>query len=62
MRQILGRVQCLPNRFSASLTSATLHASLCEYEYAGGGPSVPARASKLCLPPLREAHCQSFMK
>lgn len=62
MRQILGGVQCLPNRFSASLTSATLHASLGGYEYAGRDPSVPARASKPCVPPLREARCQSFMK
>ena len=62
MRQILGGVQCLPNRFSASLTSATLHASLRGYEYAGGDRLAPARASKPCVPPLREARCQSFMK
>lgn len=62
MRQILGRVQYLANQFNALLTSATLHASLRGYEFAGGDPSVPARASKPCVPPLREARCQSFMK
>jgi len=29
---------------------------------AGGDPSVPARASQPCVPPLREARYQSFMK
>ena len=62
LHEILGRVQCLPNQFNALLTSATLHASLRGYEYAGGDPLVPARASKPCVPPLREARCQSFMK
>ena len=41
LHEILGRVQCLPNRFSASLTSATLHASLRGYEYAGRDPLSP---------------------
>ena len=38
LHEILGRVQCLSNRFNALLTSATLHASLSGYEYAGGDP------------------------
>jgi len=29
---------------------------------AGGDPLVPARACKPCVPPLREARSQSFMK
>lgn len=29
---------------------------------AGGDPLVPARARKPCVPPLREARSQSFMK
>ncbi len=33
-----------------------------EYENAGGDPSVPARACKPCVPLLREARSQSFMK
>ena len=33
-----------------------------EYENAGGDPSVPARALQPCVPPLREARYQSFMK
>ena len=33
-----------------------------EYENAGGDPLVPARASKPCVPPLREGRYQSFMK
>lgn len=33
-----------------------------EYENAGGDPSVPARTCKPCVPPLREARYQSFMK
>ena len=33
-----------------------------EYENAGGDPLVPARACKPCVPPLREARSQSFMK
>ena len=31
-------------------------------ETRAGTPSVPARASQLCFPPLREARSQSFMK
>lgn len=46
LHEILGRVQCLSNRFNALLTSATLHASLRGYEYAGGDPlSLPAPRS-----------------
>ena len=46
LHEILGRVQCLSNRFNALLTSATLHASLSGYEYAGGDPlSLPAPRS-----------------
>ena len=33
-----------------------------EYESAGGDPLVPARACKPCVPSLREARSQSFMK
>lgn len=33
-----------------------------EYENAGGDRLVPARACKPCVPALREARSQSFMK
>ena len=33
-----------------------------EYENAGGDRVVPARACKPCVPPLRGARYQSFMK
>ena len=33
-----------------------------EYENAGGDRVVAARACKPCVPPLREARSQSFMK
>lgn len=46
LHEILGRVQCLSNRFNALLTSAALHASLRGYEYAGRDPlSLPAPRS-----------------
>ena len=41
MHEILGRVQYLANQFNASLPSATLHASLRGYEYAGEDPVGP---------------------
>jgi len=53
LHEILGRVQCLSNRFNALLTSAALHASLRGYEYAGGGgPRAPA-------PPAAARGCAS---